>query len=385
MQNIQEQIERYYKSLRATVTFPISIKVVDEIPKLDTQSLIDDYKVEMTKNFDSWYHKHKEKFQTGDKKLGYIFFEHSYPHSENMTAEAYGIPSDSPRDEDGRFSLYSIMRDFTASGRITLKALNPLVIFYEETIEDDYKLSSEIEEIRQIYYQINALLLGRAIDEVIYTSPFATICSRPFGVDIQEHDSPYSLNGVAYTFWEDSGREEIIDFNPSLLQYEIENLFKNSFSAMPATNNLPAIYNIKFSLDIRNCSISFENKESSDEEVKRLNDMTNKSIEYYTSIDDIKSVNEKKAYLIDRNYHNHISPKYLPTQSFSVFSIPCNMENWMSSSYFLNNIEIKENIYHLISSLIDSYRPKIKELNLHPDCMFIAFGGYNEYRKTWVI
>lgn len=328
MQNIQEQIESYHKSIRAAVTFPITIKVVDEILNLDTKSLIDDYKVEMTQNFDSWYNKHKEKFLTGDKKLGYIFFEHSYPHSENMTAEAYGIASDSPRDEEGNLSLYSIMRDFTASGRITLKALNPLVRFYEEPIEDNNELSSEKEQVRQTYYEINALLLGRAVNEVIYTSPFATICSRPFGIDIQEHDSFYGRYGVAYAFRAESEREEIISFNPSLLQYEIEQLFMQAFTI----NNRPVIYNIKFALDSYRCSISFDNEES--------------------------------------------------PVSFSIFSIPCN-SNFSDN---LDNIETREAIYQMIYSVFESFKPKIKEFNLHPGYTFIATIGWDYMnQKTWTI
>ncbi|MFD2521569.1 hypothetical protein [Emticicia soli] len=390
MFTLEERIQSYYKNLRDTLSYPLTIKVADEILKLDLIALVGHFKKEMNENFQYWYEKYGASLKDRNEKIGCVFFEHSYPYyDEDTSAEAYGISSDSQTDEYGLYSHYEVMENFEASGEITLKTFKPLVIFEEmpEELRNDYNFSSERESVLETYYMVNSLILGQAIREIFYASKFTTLCARPFFMEIQEHDMSSSHNVLACLFSDRDERENVKSFNYDLLNYEIETLFENAITHVKAITDKLPIYNIKFVISNYECSLLFEDKQSSDDELKRQTSLIESSIKHYQSEGNLHEENRLKEELdgLDRNYDSYNSKNSIFRENFSVFSIPNKPDSRFDEEYFLNDKEKLKVIGGMIDEAFKKNQSRLKGLNLDPDCILIAFGDDYLNRKIWKI
>ncbi|UTA67060.1 hypothetical protein [Emticicia sp. 21SJ11W-3] len=390
MFTLQERIEYAHQSLRVTLSHPLTIKVADELLKLDLIALVDHFKKEMHENFEHWYEKHEPRLKERNEKIGCVFFEHSYPYyAEDTRADAFGISSDSPRDEYGLYSHYDVMEDFEGSGEITLKTFKPLALFEEmpEERKDDNDFYSEKGYVLDTYYFVNSLIIGTAIKEIFYTSKFATICERPFFLEIQEHDMSTSHHVLAYLFSDRDEREDLKSFNYDLLNYEIETLFENAITHIKVLADPPPIYNIKFLISNYECSLLFEDKQSSDEEVKRLTPLSEGWIKFYQSEGNSYWENRSREELarLDRNYNSYNTKNSIFIENFSIFSIPKEHDSRFNQNYFLNDKEKLEIIGRMIDEAFKKNQSRLKGLNLDNDCILIAFGDDYLNRKTWKI
>lgn len=390
MQILQERIEYYSKELKARLSYPVTIKVADELLKLDLVALVNHFKMEMNENFQYWYEKYGAKLKDKNEKIGCVFFEHSYPYyDEDTRAEAYGIYSDSETDEYGLYSHYEVIENFESSGEITLKTFKPLAIYEQEEISkevrNDYNFSSEKESVLETYYMVNSLILGQAINETFYASKFATICARPFYIEIQEHDMSDNKNIVSYLFGDRDEREYVKNFNYDLLTYEIETLFENAINHIKELSDISPIYNIKFIIDNCNCSLIFEDKNSSDEAVKNAISVNEEMIRYYTNTGNLVEANllKEESASLDRNYYKSSNSIY--EESFSVFSIPNSSDDKFDSEYFFENSEIVDEIIRIVSETFKTNQSSLKELPLHQECILIAFGDILNKRGIWKV
>ncbi len=201
---MQQRLEFLHRQLLPQASHPLLQLVVDEFIAIDVEQSISRYTGQMLANYRLWWNAYSHILSQSKPKFSGVFFEHSSIHDRDMSAEAYGyLVDENNTDQSGHQNNFH--ENFYAFGGVTVSPLNPLAKLFGDRPEpyrntDPYRDMDweHVDSIREAFYELNAGLLGIAIQNTFYQSDFSNLCQRPFLFDIRQHDNSSRSRAVAY-------------------------------------------------------------------------------------------------------------------------------------------------------------------------------------------